>query len=83
MYKNRTKTDDVTAHLRCTKATLHRIFEGFFFPNLPNILGNNFFQYVLQSLVGSSRKVKVGESSPLIVQLLLAYINHVTPGSAL
>ena len=41
-YRNRTETDDVTAHLRCTKATLHRLLEGFSFPNLPNILGNNF-----------------------------------------
>ena len=29
-------------NLRCTKTTLHRLLEGFSFPNLPNILGNNF-----------------------------------------
>ena len=28
--------------LLCTKATLHRLLEGFSFPNLPNILGKNF-----------------------------------------
>ena len=41
-YRNCTETDDVTAHLRCTKATLHLLLEGFSFPNLPNILDNNF-----------------------------------------
>ena len=41
-YRNRTKTDDITVHLCCTKATLHRLLEGFSFPNLPSILGNNF-----------------------------------------
>ena len=41
-YGNRTETVDVTAHLRCTKATLHCLLEGFSFPNLPNIMGNNF-----------------------------------------
>ena len=40
--RSRTETDEVTAHLRCSKATLRRLLEGFYFPNLPNILGNNF-----------------------------------------
>ena len=40
-YRNCAETDNVTAHLRCSKATLHRLLEGFSFPNLPNILGNN------------------------------------------
>ena len=41
-YRNRTETDDVTAHLRCTKVTSHRLLDEFSFPNLPNSLGNNF-----------------------------------------
>ena len=44
LYRNRTKTDGVTPNLdlRCTKAPLLRLLEGFSFPNLPNVLGNNF-----------------------------------------
>ena len=41
-YRNRTETDDVTANLRCTKATLKCLLEGFSFPDLRNILGINF-----------------------------------------
>ena len=40
--RNHTETDNITAHLSCTKATLHHLLEGFSFPNLSNILGNNF-----------------------------------------
>ena len=40
------------------------VFEGFSFPNVPNILGNNF-SISISILVGSSQKVKFGKSSPL------------------
>ena len=41
-YRNRTETDDITAYLRCRKATLHRLLEGLSFYNLPSISGDNF-----------------------------------------
>ena len=47
---NCTETNDVTAHLRCTKANLHCILEGFSFPNLPNILCNVRFGFHISSL---------------------------------
>ena len=43
-YRNRAETDNVTAHLRCTKANLHRLLEGFSFPNLPSICLVTTFQ---------------------------------------
>ena len=64
MYRNRTETDDVTAHLCCTKATSHRLLEGFSFPNLPKILGDKFS--ISTSTPGRliSESKKFGESSP-------------------
>ena len=41
VQKNRTETNDVTAHLHCTKAALHRLLERFSISNLPSILGKN------------------------------------------
>ena len=61
-YRKHTETDDVTAHLPCRKATLHRLLEGFSFSNLPSIFGNN---WVLQPLADSSQNIKFGGGSPL------------------
>ena len=69
-YRNRTETDDVTAHLRCTKATLHRLLEGFSFPSLPNILENNFSISTLIT-VWLISECKLDESFPLTIQLNL------------
>ena len=43
-YRNRAETDNVTAQVRCTKANLHCLLEGFSFPSLPIICLVTTFQ---------------------------------------
>ena len=74
-YRNLTETGNVAAHLPCTKATLHHLSEEFSFPHLHNLVGTNFSK-VLQSLVGSSQKLKFGESCPLINEINSLYLNQ-------
>ena len=65
-HRNCIKTDDVTAHFRCTVATLHRLLEEFSVPNLPNILGESFSTSTsLPVRLKLTQKVKIGENSPL------------------
>ena len=69
-YRNRTETDNVTAHLRCTKVTLHRLLDGLSFSNLTNILGSNFSKVPHHHFAGYIEFERVSYITQCVVHIL-------------